>query len=440
VVRSEWSLKPVYNVVARLDGSEYPDEWVLRGNHHDGWVFGTADPLAGNVAMLAEAKALGVLAKNGWRPKRTLVYASWDGEEAGLLGSTEWVEAHRTELADHAVAYINTDTNAHGFLRAAGSHSLQRLLTEVSASVLEPGSTTTLLARSRADAIVSGAGSSEGNERARARSLLESGEIPLAPLGSGSDFTAFIHHAGIPSLNVGFHSEQPEGAYHSAYDTFDRHMKFGDPDLRYGVTLARVNGRLMLRLASSELLPLRTQNFASAVSHYVEEIESLADAMRAQTAQANKLIDAGLFVEGADRDNPVGQPPREMPVPYLNLAPLKNAAAALSASARVLDEAYAAALGTPDALGRERVRAVNADLRRAERSLLSESGLPGRSWYRHMVNAPGLYTGYGSKTLPAVRESIEERRWNDVDEVVRRTAAAFDAYRGVLDAAASKLR
>jgi N-acetylated-alpha-linked acidic dipeptidase len=440
VIESEWSLKPIYDVVARIKGSESPDEWVLRGNHHDGWVFGAADPLSGNAEMMGEMKAIGALLKDGWRPKRTLVYASWDAEEPGLIGSTEWVETHAAELAAHAVSYLNTDTNSHGFLSAGGSQSLQHLVAEVAAGVKDPGGATTVLARARADAIVSGLGEPRNDDRRReAQALLQGGELPLAPLGSGSDFTPFLQHAGIASLNTGFGSDQPSGYYHSIYDTFDHYLKTEDPELAYGVALAELNGHLILRLANAELLPFRQQEFAASVSRYVDELGALADRLRAQTAETNRLIDEHLFELGADRDNPVGPPVREAPVPYLDLAPLKNAAAALAVGARELDERYAAALGDPAKLGRERATAVNAELRRAEQALLSANGLPGRGWYRHMVYAPGLYTGYGAKTLPAVREAIEGRRWSELGDAVASTAAALEAYRAVLDAAAAKL-
>jgi len=440
VVESEWSLKPVYDVIARLKGSEFPDEWVIRGNHHDGWVFGASDPLSGNVAMMGEMKALGALAAQGWRPRRTLVYASWDGEEAGLLGSTEWVETHFTELGAHAVAYVNSDSNSSGFLYAGGSHSLQRLVNEVAAGVKDPKSAATVLARSNAESIIEGV-SGEGGEdgRREAQALLAGGEAEIGPLGSGSDFTPFLQHTGIASLNLGFGDNEPGGVYHSVYDTFDHYIKVEDPDLSYGVALAEVAGHIMLRLANADLLPFREQEFASSVSRYVDELDALANHLRAQTAENDKLIDQHVFELGQQRLDPLGPPPREAPVPFINLAPLKNAAAALTVSARALDERYTTAIATGGGLTRERLAAVNADLRRAEQTLLSSAGLPGRGWYRHMVYAPGLYTGYGAKTLPAVREAIEERHWADIPDQVAATAAAIDAYRAVLDAATAKL-
>jgi len=441
LIESDWSQRPIYDVVAKLTGSEFPDEWVLRGNHHDGWVFGADDPLSGNVAVMAEAKAIGQLAAGGWRPKRTLVYLSWDGEEPGLLGSTEWVETHADELAEHAVAYVNSDSNSHGFLFAGGSHSLQRLVDEVAGGIGDPATQASVLARARARTIIAGTAKDASDERKRvAQNLLKGAELPLDPLGSGSDYTPFLQHAGIASLNLGFGNGEPSGYYHSLYDSFDHYIRIEDPELAYGVALAEVAGHTVLRLADADLLPLRLQEFADTVNRYVEEIEKLADKMRAETVETDQLIAERIYELGADSSDPVGPPEREAAVPYLNFAPLKNAAAALATSARALDALYASALADPSHLTRERVAAVDGELRRAEQALLSTGGLPGRSWYRHMVYAPGLHTGYGAKTLPGVREAVEERRWAEAADYVVVTARALDAYRAALDAAADKLR
>ncbi len=441
-ISSDWAQREIYDVVAKLAGSAYPDQWVLRGNHHDGWVFGADDPLSGNVALMAEMKAIGALAASGWRPKRTLVYASWDGEEAGLLGSTEWVETHAAELAGKAVAYVNSDSNTRGFLGAGGSHTLQRLLNEVAAGVLDPLQAASVLARARAAAIV---GASRGaahtpEERRVAKGLLDGGDLPLEPLGSGSDFTPFLQHAGIPSLHLGFGGSEPGGVYHSLYDSFDHYIKVEDPDLRYGVTLAKVAGHVMLRLADADLVPLRAQDFSATVARYVEEIERYADRIREEAQDNHRLLDEKIYELAVNVTDPVGPPARDADVPYLNFAPLRNAATALGTSARAFDAAYAAALADPARLTPARAAAANGLLAGAERALLGEPGLPGRPWYRHMVYAPGLYTGYGAKTLPAVREAVEERHWSEVGDSVTMTAAALDAYRRALDAATAALR
>ncbi|MBS0375539.1 MAG: M28 family peptidase [Proteobacteria bacterium] len=441
-IQSDWSQKEIYDVVARLAGSVYPDQWVLRGNHHDGWVFGADDPLSGNVALMAEMKAIGALAATGWRPKRTLVYASWDGEEAGLLGSTEWVETHAAELAEKAVAYVNSDSNTRGFLEAGGSHSLQRLVNQVSAGVTDPLQPASVLARARAVAIVGGSRGSEhtAEERRIARELLDGGDLPLDPLGSGSDFTPFLQHAGIASLNLGFGGLQPGGVYHSIYDSFDHYVKVEDGDLHYGVALAEVAGHVMLRLADADLVPLRTQDFAAAVGHYVDELDQLVVHARDEAEANHRLLDERVYELAASVVDPVGPPARQPAVPFLNLAPLHNAATTLAASARAFDAAFAATTAEPARLTPARAAAVNAALARAERALLGEPGLPGRPWYRHMIYAPGLYTGYGAKTLPAVREAIEERHFDEVPAAVTMTAAAIDGYRHALDAATAALR
>jgi N-acetylated-alpha-linked acidic dipeptidase len=441
-ISSDWAQREIYDVIAKLPGSVYPDQWVIRGNHHDAWVFGADDPLSGNVAMMAEMKAIGALAATGWRPKRTLVYASWDGEEAGLLGSTEWVETHAAELAGKAVAYVNSDSNTRGFLGAGGSHALQKLVNEVAAGVQDPLQPASVLARARAAAIL-GSGRGAGHtaeERRLAKGLLDGGDVPIEPLGSGSDFTPFLQHAGIASLNLGFGGSEPGGVYHSVYDSFDHYVRIEDPDLRYGVTLAEIAGHVMLRLADADLVPLRAQDFATTVARYVEEIEHYADRIREEAQDNHRLLDEKIYELAASATDPVGPPARDAEVPFLNLAPLRNASTALAASARAFDASYAAALAEPGRLTPARAASVNGLLGTAERALLGEPGLPGRPWYRHMIYAPGLYTGYGAKTLPAVREAVEERHWTDVPGAVVATATALDAYRRALEAATAALR
>ena len=440
VIESDWAQRPIYDVVAHLEGSVYPDQWVLRGNHHDAWVFGADDPLSGNVALMAELKAMGALKAAGWRPQRTIVYASWDGEEAGLLGSVEWVETHAAELAAKAVAYVNSDSNTHGILGAGGSPTLQRLVNEVAAGVKDPSTAANVLSRAKAAAVVGARSGARDADRRLAKALLDGGDLQLAPLGSGSDFTPFLQHAGVPSLNFGFENDEPSGYYHSIYDSFDHYVKVEDADLRYGVALAEVAGHTMLRLANADLVPLRAQDFAAAVTRYVEEIERYADVQREDTAETHRMLDQHVYELAANASEPVGPPARELDVPFLNFAPLRNAVAALTLSAREFDAAYASSLAGPARLDAARAAAVNGALRAAEQSLLGPEGLPGRPWYRHLIYAPGLYTGYGAKTLPGVREAVEERRWAEADDYVVQTAAALDRYRRMLDTAAAALR
>ena len=262
-VKSDWALRPLYDVIATLRGAKYPDEWVVRGNHHDGWVFGAADPLSGNVAMLAEAKALGALAKSGWRPARTIVYASWDGEEPMLLGSTEWAETHAAELKAKAVIYINTDGNGRGFLGVQGSHSWQHLVNAVAADVTDPQTGVSVAKRLRGG-ILANAYDKLGHTDETALAAAEAGgDVPIGALGSGSDYSSFLQHLGIASLNIGYGGESESGGvYHSAYDSFDHFTKFDDPGLAYGATLSKTVGRLVLRIADAETPPVRFGDFA----------------------------------------------------------------------------------------------------------------------------------------------------------------------------------
>jgi N-acetylated-alpha-linked acidic dipeptidase len=431
-IESDWDLRPVYDVIAVLKGSEFPDEWVLRGNHHDGWVFGADDPLSGNVSMMGEMKAIGALAATGWKPRRTLVYASWDGEEAGLLGSTEWVETHGSELAQKAVAYVNSDSNSAGVLGMGGSHSLQRLMNEIAATVRDPSSDATVLAKSRASEILSGRHGDEDGRRT-AEQLLRGADLPLEALGSGSDFTPFLQHAGIASLNLGFGNDEPSGVYHSIYDSYDHYIRFNDPDLRYGVALAQVAGRAMLRLANADVLPLRTEDFASAVSHYVDEIEATAQAMRRATEEEALLQQMHIYELAGSHNDPAAPPAREADVPFINFAPLHNAASLLMQSARRFDSVAQSVTKVGSDLSATQLSALNSTLRTLEQSLLGTPGLTGRPWYRHIVYAPGTYTGYGVKTLPGVREAVEERQFSQVDAAVKQAADALDAYRTKLD-------
>jgi len=245
---------PAYNVIARMKGSEFPDEWIMRGNHRDGWVFGAADPISGQVAMLAEAKAIGALAKQGYKPKRTIMFASWDGEEPGLLGSTEWVEYHRDEIDEKMVAYLNTDGSGRGFIGMGGSHTMQAFINQIAADVVDPQTGVSVLERRRARDLANGS-----------KETPEKGDIPIEPLGSGSDYSPYLQHMGIASLNIGFGGESGGGSYHSIFDSYDHYKRFGDPDFAYGVTLAKVMGRSTMRLAGADILPFRFETFVGHV-------------------------------------------------------------------------------------------------------------------------------------------------------------------------------
>jgi N-acetylated-alpha-linked acidic dipeptidase len=442
VIQSDWSLKPIYNVIATLRGSERPDEWIIRGNHHDGWVFGAWDPLSANVALMAEAKAIGALVKDGWRPKRTLVYASWDGEEPGLLGSTEWVETHLAELRQKAVLYVNADTNGRGFLRVGGSHSYQAMVGEVAGAVRDPQTGVTALQRLRARLLVSGQARGATDEAKRQARLVAGGaNPPIGALGSGSDYTPFLQHLGVASLDVRYGGEDDQdGVYHSNYDTFEHYERFGDPGFVYGVALAQTIGRLMLRTAQAEVLPLRCGDFADTVAGYADEVHKLADGMRESTELQHRLLEEKAFSLAADPTEKNVAPPREASVPVLNLAPLDNAVLRLKKVAKAFDDARAAAMKGELALSAaQRVR-LNGLLQGLEATLTSAQGLPGREWFRHMIYAPGLKTGYGVKTLPGVREAIEEREWPTAEKYAAVIGGVLGTYCDQLEQATTLLK
>jgi N-acetylated-alpha-linked acidic dipeptidase len=433
-VQSEWSLKSTYNVVATLRGSVLPDQWVLRGNHHDGWVFGASDPMSGHVALMAEAKAIGALAKTGWRPKRTLVYLSWDAEEPMLLGSTEWVEAHAVELKQKGLVYINTDGNERGFLGVSGSHSLQHFVSGVAASVTDPETGVSVEKRLRAGAMVRGA-AADADERAKTVAKLAADpdkDVPIGPLGSGSDYSAFLQHLGLAALNVGYGGEgEDDGVYHSAYDTWEHYSRFGDPGFVYAAVLAKTTGRLVLRMADADLPVERYSDFADTVSSYLDEVRKLADTKReAQVAQA-KMLAANAFQLADDPTKTSGPPTPLKAVPFFNLAPIENAVARVHVSAKAYDATLAAKGASLNADARSKLTVLASQ---TEQALTEEVGLPeGRGWYKHMIYAPGKFTGYGAKTLPGVREAIEDERWDDANRYAELTAKALNAYADKLD-------
>ncbi len=427
LVKSDWSLKPIYDVIAVMKGKEYPDQWVVRGNHHDGWVFGATDPLSGNVVLMEEAKAIGALARTGWRPKRTLVYASWDAEEPGLIGSTEWAEAHADELQKKAVAYINSDSNDRGYLGAEGSHSLQTLMNQVAGDVPDPETGVSVAQRQRALAEVEGArpGARE-DVKLVARIAAEGGELPLAPLGSGSDYSAFIQHLGVASINLGFGGEgEMGGVYHSIYDSYDHYLRYGDPTFRYEVALAQTAGRVMLRLADADAPPMRLQPVSAGVAHYLKEVKQLVEKTKTEDAQLNALIASKAYSLADDPTHPTQPPQAEAPVVALDFAALDAASERLSRATAAFDTAYSAALGH---LSRKQQAALEPVMSGLEQALTAPEGLPGRPWFHHMIYAPGMLTGYGAKTLPGVREAIESRRWSEAQTYIAVVARTLDGY------------
>ncbi|MGH7504249.1 MAG: transferrin receptor-like dimerization domain-containing protein, partial [Longimicrobiales bacterium] len=342
------------------------------------------------------------------------VYAGWDAEEPGLLGSTEWAEFHADELQEKAVAYINTDGNGRGFLGVGGSHTLERFINQVARDVDDPQFDVSVLERVRAARAVN------GNEEATTRD-----DMRISPLGSGSDYTPFLQHLGIASLNLGFGGESGGGSYHSAYDSFDFYMRFGDPDFAYGIALAKTAGRATLRLANAYVIPLRLSSFADNVSRYTNEVMELAADMREETERQNALVADSAYRLAADPRETYVPPEPEKPVPFLEFAPLQNAVARLEDAASEYDEAIVGALAS-DSLDAQHARELNDLLRGVEQLMTHPDGLPRRPWFRHQIYAPGFYTGYGVKTLPGIREGIEERKWDEVRTYVGRVAEALD--------------
>ncbi len=432
LVKSDWTRKPIYNVIATLKGAKYPDQWIVRGNHHDGWVFGAQDPLSGSVAMLSEAKALGGLLKTGWRPDRTIVYASWDGEEPGLLGSTEWVETHAAELKAKALIYINTDSNGRGFLSAQGSHDFQHLVSDVGRDVIDPQTGRPVLERLlkgiRADAF--GGQSFPPDLLASAEA---GGDLQMGALGSGSDYSAFLQHIGLPALNIGYGGEdQGDGVYHSIYDSYHHMTTFDDPGLVYGTVLSKTVGRLVLRMADADTPPQRFGDFATTVAGYLAEVKKLAADRRESDEKRVKLIEAGAFGLASDPLDPVAPPPLVQMTPVIDFGALDTAIDRLKASASAFDAAFATKGASLTPVTRQKLNALLATI---DQLLIDDRGLPGRPWFRNLIYAPGRFTGYGAKTLPGVREAIEERRFADAMEYARRTGAVIDAYATRLDAA-----
>jgi N-acetylated-alpha-linked acidic dipeptidase len=433
-VKSNWDTKPVYDVIAKIPGATFPDEWVLRGNHHDAWVNGAEDPTSGMVAVLEEARALGELLKAGWKPKRTIIYCAWDGEEPGLLGSTEWAETHYDELQAHAVAYINSDSNGRGYLGIEGSHTLEKFSNDIARDIIDPETKLSTWKRNHLHQIAE-AKSPEDREKIRQRA-----DERIGALGSGSDYTAFLQHDGVASMNIGFGGEDGGGIYHSIYDDFYWYTHFSDTNFVYGRALAQTGGTAILRLADADLLPFDFGDFADTMDTYVKELKTLAQKTQADIQERNREIEEGVFQATDDPKKPLIAPPVETPAPYLNFAPLDNATVALGRSAAE----YRKALEKINANGGNAMAAasladINTLLIESERKLTNPEGLPNRPWFKHQIYAPGFYTGYAAKTMPAVREAIEQKQWKQADAGIAVVARVLQDEAELISAAAAKL-
>ena len=412
-----WDIKPLYDVIAKMKGTAYPDEWVIEGNHHDAWVNGAEDPLSGMVAELEEARAISELVKKGLQPKRTIVFCAWDGEEPSLLGSTEWTEYHQQELSQKAVAYINTDGNGSGFVNASGSHTLEPFLNEIIEQVMDPVTGVSVKDRKYAQSIVNA-------DKTARNKLLGNKNLKLDALGAGSDWGGFLQHLGIACLNLGYGGEGEGTQYHSIYDSYDHFTRFIDPGFKYGVTLSKTTGRSLLRLANADVLPFEFNSFYKTVTEYLAELKTLLDKTRTETEDETRMQKEKLFELAKDPKKTYGPPPAKVPVPFLNFSNLENVMTELKNASEECKGLYNKALQWPA----DKQSSLNNILYKAERSLLQLNGLPRRSWYRHQVYAPGYYTGYGVKTLPGIREAIEQGFWKEAQDEIDIVARTMQSY------------
>jgi N-acetylated-alpha-linked acidic dipeptidase len=438
-LKFNWDQKKLYDVIARIPGAVYPDEWIIRGNHHDAWVNGAEDPISGTIAELEEARAMATLLKQGWKPKRTIIFCIWDGEEPGLLGSTEWAEEHAEELGRKAAVYINSDSNGRGFLGVEGSHSLEHFINAVARDIQDPESNVTVWKRAQSQRIAGeGRRMTPQADREEARTRPD---LRIGALGSGSDYTAFLDHVGVASLDLGFGGEDGGGIYHSIYDDFYWFTHFSDTTFVYGRALAQTAGTAVMRLAGADLLPFEFHGLADTVHRYVDEVKKLAREKREEVVERNRQIDDGVFTALEDPRLKTVPPPKETVPPFLNFAPLENGLAELERTAHDFDQAAAhAAANGGSALAHAELKDVNDRLVVVERAFLSSEGLPNRPWFQHQIYAPGFYTGYGVKTLPAVRESIEQKQWKLADEQIVRVGKVLEDAGAAIEGAADALK
>ena len=428
-IESNWKMVPLRDVIAKIPGKDYPDEWIIRGNHYDAWVNGAEDPISGQVALLEEAKILGNLLKTGWRPKRTIIYCAWDGEEEGLFGSTEWVEKHVDELKQKAVAYLNSDGNGRGFLYAGGSHTLEHFVNQIVDDINDPEKNISVAKRWRSRLLVN------GNEKEK-REATNNKDLKIYPLGSGSDYSPFLQHIGVASLNIGYGGEDNGGQYHSIYDSYDHYIRFGDPEFEYGITLTKTIGHAVLDLSESEILPFNFENFSNTVKEYFSEISKLTNKMRKETEEQNTMIADSDYVYVSDPTKTYIPPQKKEPVPFINFAPLQNSLTKLETSSNSYERAVKNLKENGINLSAAELKSLNEILMTAERFLTNKDGLPNRPWYIHEIYAPGFYTGYGVKTIPAVRETIEQRNWKQADEQIETVAQILERFSAQIDKAA----
>jgi N-acetylated-alpha-linked acidic dipeptidase len=379
--------------------------------------------VSGQAPLLEEARGLGLLLKQGWKPRRTIIYAAWDGEEPMLLGSTEWVEAHAAELRQHAAVYINSDGNDRGTLSMGGSHSLEKFINGVARDIEDPETKMTVWQRLQLSRIAD-AKSADDKKELRGRS-----DLRIAALGSGTDFTGFLDHLGIATLDLGYGGEDEQGIYHSIYDDFYWYTHYSDSTFVYGRALSQAAGTAVMRLANADILPFAFTNLAETSGRYLKELKKLRDSVADQITERNSEIGENVYFATSDPREPTVAPVRQSPAPQVNWDVLDKASDSLTKSAARYDAAYAKALDRMSGSNASRdaqVRTINQRLLQAERALTSEEGLPGRPWYRHMIYAPGFYTGYGVKTMPGPREAIEQHQWANIDHEIGKVAGALN--------------
>jgi len=432
-VASDWATKPVYDVIATLKGSA-PDQWVIRGNHHDAWVNGAEDPISGMAPELEEARVLGEMHRQGWTPKRTIIYCAWDGEEPGLLGSVEWVETHVDELKKHAVTYINSDGNERGYLFAGGTQDLQEVVSAVAHDIKDPEKNISVYERAHLRGIVH---AKDADERGKARKRTD---LRLTELGDGSDFTAFQDFAGIPSLNLGYGGEDEGDQYHSIYDDFYWYTHFADTNFSYERALAQTAGSTVLRIANADLLPFDYAPQYDAISKYESDLEKLLKDKQDEFTERNLELQEGALTATADPHKTYVPPPVETVPPYMNFAPMKNSLELLKKSSEHYSKALAKfqAAGTAE-VPQSALDAVNADLLNVSRLFLNEKGLPERPWFKNQIYAPGAYTGYGAKPVAAVREYMDQKKWKEADAQIPMVAQVIESISTGIDKAADAL-
>jgi N-acetylated-alpha-linked acidic dipeptidase len=440
-VKFNWDTKPLYDVIARIPGDAYPDEWIIRGNHHDAWVNGAEDPVSGTSAVLEEARGLATLVRQGWKPKRTILLCFWDGEEPGLLGSTEWAETHAEELTRNAAAYINSDSNGRGYLNMSGSHTLEKFMNGVARDIDDPESGLTAWKRLQDRDIANQANQASGATAGGGQEARTRSDLRIGALGSGSDYTVFIDHLGVASLNLAYGGEDGGGIYHSIYDDFYWYTHFADKDFVYGRALAQTAGEAVMRLADADLLPFDFDDFSDTIRRYVNEVRKLGGDARDHAVERNREIDDGVFAATEDPRIKTVPPKKEEVPPFLNFAPLDNGMAALQRGAEAYAQAMAHASGNAGpAPSSATLRQANARLIAVERALTRKEGLPNRDWFKNQIYAPGFYTGYGVKTLPGVRESIEQKQWQLADREIVMAGQVLASAGAAIESAAAALK